>query len=361
MNRKRLLFFHNTLPEYRVGFWNSLNKDVELIVAILEPELQSKVYGFAIGEIEFKIVYVNNNLNDLIMNTDAVILPPIDDKKCIFAALAIKKICRKQRIPYYFWTEKWEAPSEKTPKVKKIKNFIQRKIYAYCSKGAKKYIAAGIKAKEYLINIGISQKNIEIVVDSSTSPIGNAIDIRRKYDIDFDKKIILYLGRLIERKGCDVLIKSCKGYLKQWNAVLLICGDGEFADKCRIMADDHESIILAGKIQPYERRCYYQQSDVFILPSIIKDGVVEGWGLAINEALECGTPTITTTAVGAGYDLINIHTGIMIEENNEMELKNAIEDILKKGYDRMSIVEYYQSYSISNMAKNFARCVFTNS
>ena len=343
------------MPEYRIEFWNKLNELVDLTVAIIEPELESRIYGLEVGKTKFKIVNVSeNNIEGLIVKNSVVVLPPIDNLKCIKATLSIKKYCKKHGISFCFWTEKWEAPVERTPLKKKLRNIIQRQIFKICASGAFKYIAAGTKAKEYLIKIGIKERDIDIAIDSSTSPAGNRIDIREKYNIRKEKKIILYIGRLIKRKGCDVLIKACKSKLQEWNAVLLICGDGKFEDVCQKIAEGSRSIIFAGKIQPKERRSYYEQSDIFVLPSVITDGIVEGWGLTVNEALECGTPVIVTTAVGAGYDVVNEQVGKIVKENDPQEIQRATEALLKHKIIREQILRNSDKYSLDNMAASFA-------
>ena len=358
----RLLFFHNTLPEYRIEFWNQLSELCDLTVAIIEPELESKVYGFEVGAVHFSTLVVNkgqSNLQSIISDADAVVLPPIDDLRCVKETFDIKRICKRNKVPFYFWTEKWEAPKEKTPIKKRIKNSIQRELFKICSSGAKRYIASGTKAKEYLEVIGVPQNKIGIAIDSSTSPDGERIDIREKYEIEEDKKIILYLGRLIKRKGCDVLIRACKDSLNTWNAVLLVCGDGKMMDECKTLAEGSKNIIFAGKVQPSVRRSYYEQSDLFVLPSVITDGIIEGWGLSVNEALECGTPVVVTDAVGAGYDLIDMSSGIVVRQGDLGDLKDGICGLINRTSDRDKCKEKYRSNSVEMMSVSFMRNIET--
>lgn len=358
--KKRLLFFHNTLPEYRIEFWNCLNNMVDLTVAILEPELESKIYGFEIGNVKFCTVDVDRrltNLEQLILNADVVILPPIDDLRCIKATQKIKRTCKKKEIPYLFWTEKWEAPVDRTPLKKRIKNYIQRILFRMCSSGSKTYLASGTKAREYLIKIGIPKDKIRVAIDSSTSPDCNRINIRERYGIGDEKKIILYLGRLIKRKGCNLLIMACKDDLHDWNTVLLICGDGEMMAECKMLAKGNESIIFAGKVQPSERRSYYEQSDLFVLPSVVTDGVVEGWGLAVNEALECGTPVVVTTAVGAGFDIVEEKNGIIVDDGEIDQLRKALKTRISTSLNREEICIIAKQHSVENMSKSFSEAL----
>ena len=80
-------------------------------------------------------------------------------------------------------------------------------------------------------------------------------------------------------------------------------------------------------------------------------------GATVNEAIECGTPVIATTAVGAAYDILanGSVACIMIEENNKNALETAIESVLSKNiaFSRDEIQEFYQRFSVEKMADSF--------
>ena len=69
----------------------------------------------------------------------------------------------------------------------------------------------------------------------------------------------------------------------------------------------------------------YYMSDVFVLPS---KGPNETWGLAVNEAMACGKPVVTTNKVGCAVDLIkNGKNGIVITPGDYKTALLYIEDI----------------------------------
>ena len=71
------------------------------------------------------------------------------------------------------------------------------------------------------------KEKIHIAIDSSTSPDSEKeINLRDVYGISDKKKVILFMGRLISRKGCQDLILAFQHYLKSQDCVLLIAGDG---------------------------------------------------------------------------------------------------------------------------------------
>ena len=66
---------------------------------------------------------------------------------------------------------------------------------------------------------------INIAYDSNTSLDNEEnYSVREKYNIQSEKKIILFFGRLVNRKGCKQLIEAYVKYIyEKGNAVLLIC------------------------------------------------------------------------------------------------------------------------------------------
>ena len=117
----------------------------------------------------------------------------------------------------------------------------------------------------------------------------------------------MYMSRIIPRKGLDVLIKAFSLLRRKRSDVsLLIGGDGPFRQYCEKLLKSMKipDVSFAGSITPQSVIDIYQQADVFVLPSYLKGNQYEAWGLVINEAMSMSLPIITTTAVGAAYDLV---------------------------------------------------------
>ncbi|GHN57713.1 hypothetical protein ME804_17530 [Lactobacillus delbrueckii] len=140
---------------------------------------------------------------------------------------------------------------------------------------------------------------------------------------------------------------------------MLIAGTGDAEESLKAQSNSIGNIHFVGKIQPIQRRDYFEQSDVFVLPSVIEGGVIEAWGLTVNEALECGTPVIATDAVGAAYDLLNGRNGIMIKQADAKALREGIVKVLSKLPDREEIKKEYSKYSVRQMALEFTQAILS--
>ena len=146
-------------------------------------------------------------------------------------------------------------------------------------------------------------------------------------------QIILSIGRLIERKGFEFLIKAMKEIIKSHDRVrLVIIGTGPLEKKLKSLVNRLElqqCVHFFGEVKGEFIPYFYNKSKLFVLPSIIdKQGDTEGLGIVILEAMASETPVIGTN-VGGIKDLIEDgHDGILIKQKDPINLANAIKKIL---------------------------------
>ena len=80
---KKILFVHNTIPEYRLKFWEILNQSNIIEIFALSTELADKIYNLEKNLNSLKIKYAKDISIDKILaeSFDIVILPAIDTWK----------------------------------------------------------------------------------------------------------------------------------------------------------------------------------------------------------------------------------------------------------------------------------------
>lgn len=364
----RILFIHNTISEYRIKFMQILAKNVDINFLITSPRLAYNIYGSYNEDkktgMKIKELQSKTHIFDIVSTVrkskyDIIVLPPVDDFYQFFCGI-LTILSKKKNSKIIYWSEGWQKGQ--LPLIKRCKKCVQgimkRILFAHCDL----FIASGSKAAYYYKNIGIEESKIRIAYDSSTSPTSNIINIRQIYNLPEDSQIVLFLGRIVARKGCDILIKAFDKLAQVFtNAYLLIGGDGKYRLACEDIASHcnyFDRIKFIGKVSPKDRATFYRESDVFVLPSYALGGTIEAWGLTVNESLEQGTPVVATDVVGAAYDLLDGECGMMVRENNIDELSNAISYFLikmKEDKVKMNTIckEKYKKYSIDNMAISF--------
>jgi rhamnosyl/mannosyltransferase len=150
----------------------------------------------------------------------------------------------------------------------------------------------------------------------------NAIaQIRKRYA---GKKIVFSMGRLVEYKGYEYLIKAAR-YLEDDHAVL-IGGCGPLANKLQQLIEEqglNERVRLVGFIPDDEVAAHFMACDVFVLSSIWK---TEAFGIVQIEAMSCGKPIVATCIEGSGVSWVNEEgvSGYNVEPQNAEALAEGI-------------------------------------
>lgn len=335
--KNKILFITNKAPPYRIPLFNKLSK--RLNIKFVFTHENNKIKGLnakyvlvkGVGKGKFKIHFELKKILEKEKPNKVVMLSP--DPLHVIDNLIIYRHCKRNKIPFSIMVGRWEYKN--TP----LKQKITEPFYKPILRNANKLIVYGTKSEEWLLNRGVLKSKI-IKAYNINPEIYKNFNVKRKKLPEFkNKKILLYVGRLIKRKGIDYLIKAFSK-IKDKDAILVIAGGGDFYHlgakseeyKLKELVKElnlEKKVIFTGSISSEETKQYYNSAYIFICPSITLD-VGEGWGHVIEESMSFGLPVITTDAVGAAYDLIkNGKNGFIIPERNSEELKNKIEKILK--------------------------------
>ena len=160
-------------------------------------------------------------------------------------------------------------------------------------------------------------------------------------------KIILSVGRLVKRKGFDMVI-AAMNRLKDKPYEYWIIGEGD--DKARLTRliqeyELQEKVKLLGNVPNPEIYRYFKACDVFIMPSREIDGDVEGFGIVFLEAGVFRKPVIGGRSGGVPEAVVDGVTGLLVEPENVEEIAKALarllaDEMLRKklgegGYERV--------------------------
>lgn len=215
----------------------------------------------------------------------------------------IAKIARKNKIPYIMTPrgtlEPWCLNDKKI--FKRLKKRLALAVYQKndLNKAACILATANMEA-DNIRNLGIT---------SPIAVIPNGLDINaytcRKLDsVDKVNKQILFLSRIVKKKGIELLIEAWSkiGYkYKDWQ--IIIAGNGEsnyIAQLNQLILNKslQDSIKIIPPVFGSEKIKLYQESGLFILPTYS-----ENFGMVIAESMSCGVPVITTT--GTPWMILN--------------------------------------------------------
>lgn len=123
---------------------------------------------------------------------------------------------------------------------------------------------------------------------------------------------LLFVGRLIEKKGCELLIRAVARLKRRLPALrLVVVGDGPLAPSYRQLAAALAAPVeFRGALDPAGVRAELAQARLFCLPSVVApNGDAEGLPIVLLEAQACGVPVLTSAAGGVDEGLIDAVTG----------------------------------------------------
>ena len=339
--KNKILFITNQAPRYRIPFFNKLANKTNIRLVFTNED--KKINGLntdyilsrGFGWKKYKIHFGLKKILDQEKPLKVIMLPP--DPLHLIDNLILYNYCKKKKIPFIFWTERWDYFNLS------LKDKISNLFHSKMMRKANKIIVSGKKSFDWVKSLDIRETKIVTAPNASEIEFNKEDTKKRKkelikkYNLE-NKKIILYLGRLINRKGINYLIDAFSK-IDNKKCVLLIVGGGDFY-KLGEKSIEYElkkqvenlnlekKIIFTGEIKHEETTAYYSLADIFVYPSITEK-ISEPWGLTINEAMQLGLPLISTTAVGAAYDLIKDgENGFVVNEKSSEELKVVMDKIL---------------------------------
>ena len=153
-------------------------------------------------------------------------------------------------------------------------------------------------------------KREEIVSLGTVAPPGEAADLRERFYARCPKlrgeRVLLFLGRLHEKKGCDLLIEAFRRVAPPMRLVLAgPCGDAALLQRLQTMAAD-AAVTFTGPLYGEEKWGALAAAEVFVLPSH-----QENFGIAVAESLASGTPVLISDRVNIWREIAAAGAGLV--------------------------------------------------
>lgn len=231
----------------------------------------------------------------------------------------------KNNIPYVIQAHGSVLPFFQKEKLKEI--FDRLWGFNILHDASKALALTEIEKKQYL-KMGVKEENIEIV------PLGINLEeysnlpkkgnFRKKYGIEDNDKLLLFLGRIHEIKGLDLLIKSFNNINNEYVKLAIVGGDYGFLDKINSLIKEYNlknKVILPGVLVGEDKKEALIDCDIFIMPSKYESFTTSGL-----EAMASYKPLILTK---------NNHIQEWVKDNvglvcdyNEKSLGTSIEKLL---------------------------------
>ena len=176
-----------------------------------------------------------------------------------------------------------------------------------------------------------------------------------RQELGIKAEMILFVGRLVEKKGVHNLLAAMQRVLVRFpDAALVLVGDGTQRSELERMAERlqiADAVRFLGKLPHEKLPEYYAAADLFVGPSVIdRSGDTEGLGVVFIEAASAGLASVGTLVGGISDVLIHNSTGIAVEPDRPEALADAIESLLRDETLRRRLGEAARQHVLSQFS-----------
>jgi glycosyltransferase involved in cell wall biosynthesis len=226
----------------------------------------------------------------------------------------VARYCRALGIPYFIEPLGMTRPIDRGFALKRLWLML---VGRYLER-ANRLVATSELEKEELLECGFPSHTVLLRYngidgdDFSTLPRAGAF--RCQHEIRAEERLVLFLGRLIPRKGADLLIEALaqidSGRSASQNSLVIAGPEGEpgylafLQDKARALGVG-DRVRFLGPLYGEDKKSAMVDADLFVLPSRY-----ENFGNVAAEAIACGTPTIVSDRCGIA-PLIHQRAGLV--------------------------------------------------
>jgi len=194
-------------------------------------------------------------------------------------------------------------------------------------KNAKQITTCSEYTKSLILALGIDKEKIKVIypgirVDDKKTKVDvdKMAVIKKQYKLE-NKKILLSVGRLVERKGFHDVVGMLPEIIKKNpNLVYVIVGNGELEEKIKTEIKNKKlerNVLLLSNMSDEEKWIWFELCDTFIMLTRESSDDVEGFGIVYLEANLFGKPVIAASQGGVKEAVVDGVTGILINPGDE--------------------------------------------
>jgi glycosyltransferase involved in cell wall biosynthesis len=144
--------------------------------------------------------------------------------------------------------------------------------------------------------------------------------------------IVLFVGRLVERKGVNYLVDAVALLPPSLNTRLVVIGDGPdrpALEARAAAANSPHPIEFRGWVTPDQLHAAYASATAFALPAVVDErGDTEGLGMVLLEAMSYRVPVVTTALGGITDIVAEGENGLIVPPNDAPALATALERLI---------------------------------
>lgn len=231
-----------------------------------------------------------------------------------------KKACGARVVTTFYGAEiRWAKHSH----LPFLKSFL-----AWAARISDRVIAISTYTRNEIRSIvDVPAEVIPYTIGFSEKPRSEKGEVRRER-----KRLVLTVGRLVERKGIRYLIDAMKLLPEKLNAELVIVGGGPLKEALEAYVRDQGQGIrvrFTGRVGEQQLIEYYRNASVYVQPAIVDSrGDTEMLGVVMLEAMKYGVPVVASNVGGISDVVSDGETGLLVPQKDPKALALAIKRLL---------------------------------
>lgn len=238
---------------------------------------------------------------------------------------SVYKACKASKVPLVIHFHGADAHHKPT-----ISKYI--KCYKHAFDYASNIVCVSQFMLDELVKLGAPKEKLVL------NPYGVNLDKFKTTDVKRTTQTLFFVGRFVEKKAPDILIKAFARVKKAIpTAHLIMAGEGPLLAESKLLATQLElgaNIDFPGAYTHTQVQMQMQKVSAFVQHSVItRDGDCEGTPNSILEASASGLPVISTFHAGIKEAVIDKKTGLLCEERDiEAFARNMIAVLENEDY-----------------------------
>ncbi|OUW73626.1 MAG: glycosyl transferase [Pelagibacteraceae bacterium TMED216] len=220
--------------------------------------------------------------------------------------------------------------------------------------------------KKLAIKLGINEKKIHIINPGSDYPIPIKENFKKQakdiYDNSFPK--IITIARLDKRKSHQNILMTIKNLLPKFpNLKYISIGDGDEKENLSELRDElglQNNVIFIHKSEEQLKAALLNESDLFLMPSVVIKKSIEGFGISFIEAASYGKGSIGGIHGGEADAIKQNKTGMLCDGNNLDEIYQSVINFFEndkyKFYGKNAL-EFSKNFKWKNIIKSYLKLI----
>ena len=343
MQKKKLLILYSFLAPYRIDTYTALADEFETSVLLTGSEKDRATLAYDLEAVNRRarfnyfyhskgfMLFDRHLISSIYYKTIKKFKPDI----VLASELGINTIIMIMMRPFYRY--KLYTTVDDSPNMAKEYGMFRRILRNFVIRHTDGCIVVNPQVIDYLKQNTPSNKsnhyylpiiqNEKMLKNIFCDVLPLSKNIFEQYDFR-GKKIILFVGRLINIKDPQLLLKVFSNiYKNNQDLRLIFIGSGILEKELKDFRDKNnlnDVVVFTGQLTGNELYAWFNIGQILVLPS-----QREPFGAVVNEALIAGCRTVVSDSIGATC-LIDEENGRIFETNNFESLKKTLSEIIEK-------------------------------